>query len=329
MIRAGLVGLGWWGSSLLRMLEGSDAMRFVAATDLDPARRAVAEERGATFLDSFEDVLAHPDVEAVVLCTPHHAHADQVVAAAQAGRHVFCEKPLCLTRDDAARAIAACREAGVVLGVGHERRFEPPIVELMARVQRGELGTILQVEGNFSQDKFLALPPGNWRISGTDTLGPMTATGIHILDLSTALLGRASTVLASCRQLATTFENGDSLALMVSFESGAVALISAVLSTPFDGRFAVYGSAGWAEIRDRSHPENSEGWVATYVVRDRAREVIDYAGAPSARLNLEAFARAASGGAAYPITTGQMLETVAAFEAVSRSARARTIEPVH
>jgi predicted dehydrogenase len=321
MLKAGLVGLGWWGGSLLRMLAGSDALRFVVATDVDPARAAVAEAAGARFATSFEAILADPEVEAVVLCTPHPLHAAQVVAAAEQGKHVFCEKPLCLTRADAERAIAACAAAGVVLGVGHERRFEPPIVDLAARIAAGELGTILQIEGNFSQDKFLALPPDNWRIRGAGSVGPMTATGIHILDLSTALLGPARRVLASLRRLATEFENGDTLAVTVDFHSGACALISAILTTPFDGRFAVYGSRGWAEVRDRSHPENSEGWVATYALRDRPRAVIDYPAAPAARLNLEAFARAASGGPAYPIATEQMLDTVAALEAVFRSAQ--------
>jgi len=328
MFNAGLVGLGWWGASLLRMVQGSDIFRFVAATDVDAARRPVAEEREVGFVENFESLLANPDIDGVVLCTPHDAHAEQIVAAARAGKHVFCEKPLCLTRADAVRAIQACESVGVVLGVGHERRFEPAIVDLMARVARGELGTVLQVEGNFSQDKFLALPPGNWRISGKDTVGPMTATGIHLLDLSTALLGPASQALASVRQLATSFENGDSLAVMLNFSSGAVALISAILTTPFDGRFAVYGSKGWAEIRDKSHPENSEGWVATYALRDQPREVIDYPGAPAARANLEAFARAAKGQARYPISTQQMLLTVEALEAVFRSAKSGAIEAI-
>jgi predicted dehydrogenase len=170
------------------------------------------------------------------------------------------------------------------------------------------------------------LPAKNWRIRGKDSVGPMTATGVHVLDLSTALLGRASSVLAAVRRLATSFENGDSLALMISFETGVVALVSAVLTTPFDGRFAVYGSKGWVEIRDKSHPENPEGWVATYVLRDRPREVIDYPGAPSARVNLEAFARAARGVAPYPIATDQMLLTVEALEAVFKSAKSGAIE---
>ena len=328
MVKAGICGLGWWGDSLLRMLDGSPDLAFVAATDIDPKCRRVAESRGVAFLDSFEAVVAHPDVELVVLCTPHEGHASQIEAAAKARKHVFCEKPLCLTRRDADRTVAACRAAGVQLGVGHERRFEPPIVDLMARIASGELGTIVQVEGNFSQDKFLGLAPDNWRISGQSPVGPITATGIHILDLSTALLGRATSVQAVNRSLATHFQNGDSLAMLVQFETGAVALISAILTTPFDGRFAVYGSEGWAEVRDKSHPEDSQGWSVTYALRGRKREVIDYPGVPSVRLNLEAFARSTLGEAAYPITTGQMMMTVEALEAVFKSAASGAPEPV-
>lgn len=328
MLKVGLVGLGWWGGALLRLMHNSSEMTFVAATDIDVGRTGVAEAVGVRFLPSFEAILDDPEVEAVVLCTPHPLHAEQIIAAAGRGKHVFCEKPLCLTRKDAEAAVAACAMAGRVLGVGHERQFEPPITDLMARIAAGELGKVVQIEGNFNQDKFLALPKDNWRIRGSGSVGPMTATGIHVLDLAVAVLGPAARVLASVRQLATDFENGDTLGLMVNFENGANALISAVLTTPFDGRFAVYGSEGWAEIRDKGHPENSEGWVATYVRRGREREVVEYPGAHSARFNLEAFARAAGGGEAYPIRTEQMIETVAALEAVFASAQADAIVAV-
>lgn len=328
MLKAGLIGMGWWGTTLLTLMQGNAFLRFVAATDLDPSRRALADTHGLTFASDFEAVLRMPEVEAVVICTPHALHPEQIRRAAAAGKHVFCEKPLCLTLRDADMAVQACADAGVVLGVGHERRFEPPIVELARRIRAGDLGRPLQIEGNFSQDKFLDLPADNWRIRGPGSVGPLTATGIHILDLAISLLGPASTVHARLDSLATDFENGDTLAIMAGFEGGATAMISAILATPFDGRFAVYGSEGWAEIRDRSHPENSQGWVATYALRGREREVIDYPGEPAARLNLEAFARAAKGGTPYPVPQAQMIQTVAAVEAVMRSGRSGEITRV-
>ena len=324
-----MIGLGWWGRTVVGTMRGSGAMRITAAFDPASAAAAVAAEAGLRLASSFDAILADPDIGAVVLCTPHTLHAAQIVAAAGAGKHVFCEKPLCLTRADAAAAIAACRQAGVVLGVGHERRFEPPVLELRRMLDAGELGTPLQVEANFSQDKFLALPADNWRLSQAEApAGPMTATGIHLLDLAVSLLGPAERVLAQVRQLGSSLANGDTLALAVQFRTGASALISAILATPFDGRFAIYGSKGWAEVRDKAHPESPEGWTLTKVIRGGGRSATEFPPAAAVRANLEAFAAAAAGGPAYPVPPQQMLDTVAAFEAVVRSSRSGGIEPV-
>ena len=328
-MNAAILGLGWWGRTVVGTLRDSGALRITTGFDPAPAAAALAAEAGLRLAPSFDAILADPGIGAVILCTPHTLHAAQVVAAARAGKHVFCEKPLCLTRAEAAAAIAACREAGVVLGVGHERRFEPPVLALRRMLESGELGTPLQVEANFSQDKFLDLPADNWRLSEAEApAGPMTATGIHLLDLAVSLLGPAERVLAQVRQLGSGLANGDTLALLVQFRTGANALISAILATPFDGRFAVYGSKGWAEVRDKAHPERSEGWTLTKAIRGEGRSTTEFPPAPAVRANLEAFAAAASGGPPYPMPAEQMLNTVAAFEAVVRSSRSGGIELV-
>ena len=149
-----MIGLGWWGRTIVRTLEGSGRVQVIAGVDPAPG----AAEAGVRLLPSLEAALAEEGVQAVILCTPHSQHAAQVVQAAAAGKHVFCEKPLCLTLADAERAVAACRDAGVVLGVGHERRFEPPVLELRRLLAEGALGVPLQIEANFSQDKFLGWP---------------------------------------------------------------------------------------------------------------------------------------------------------------------------
>ena len=327
-MNAAILGLGWWGRTIVGVMQDSPSMRITTAADPAPGAPAIAAKAGLR-LATFDAILADPQIRVVILCTPHTLHAAQIVQAARAGKHVFCEKPLCLTRADAAAAIAACEQAGVVLGVGHERRFEPPIQALRHLVEAGELGTPLQIEANFSQDKFLALPSDNWRLSSAEApAGPMTATGIHLLDLAVSFLGPAERVLVSVRQLGSGLVNGDTLGALISFRSGANALLSAILATPFDGRFAVYGSQGWAEVRDKAHPESSEGWTLTTVIRGKERSVVDYPPAPAVRNNLEAFAGAVSGGPAYPVPPEQMLGTIAAFEAVVRSARSGGIETV-
>jgi len=289
----------------------------------------VARRETIAFATEFRAAIEDPAIDAVILCTPHSFHAAQIFEAAAAKKHVFCEKPLALTRRDAERAVAACRASGVVLGIGHERRFEPPILELRRLVASGELGTLLQIEANFSQDKFLTLPADNWRLSSREApAGPMTATGIHLLDLAVSFLGPADRVFASVRQLGSKLVNGDTLAALVSFKSGGHALISAILATPFVGRFAIYGSKGWAEVRDVSHPENSEGWSLTRCVSGGRPASVDYPAASAVRANLEAFAAAAQGGAPYPVPAEQMIANIAAFEAIVRSAQSGAVEAV-
>jgi predicted dehydrogenase len=186
--------------------------------------------------------------------------------------------------------------------------------------ESGALGTLLQIEANFSQDKFLALPPGNWRISSKEApAGPMTATGIHLLDLCVSLLGPAKRVLALCKTLGSQIENGDTLATLIEFRSGAHAMISAILATPFDGRFAVYGSKGWAEVRDKTHPESPQGWQLTTDLRGEGRTMREFAPESAVRANLEAFADAVAGRKPYPIAQNEMIENIAALEAVFAS----------
>ena len=324
-----VVGLGWWGRVLVPLLRSSAKFRVVMGVDPQAEAARFFSESNLVVGKQFREALEHPEVQAVVLCTPHSQHAGQIVAAAAAKKHVFCEKPLSLSRADALRAIQACNDSGVKLAVGHEKRFEPPVLEIFRAAAAGELGTLLQVEANFSQDKFLALPADNWRLSAKEApAGPMTATGIHLLDLSVGLMGPAARVFASVQQLGSPLANGDTLGVLVNFERGGNALLSAMLATPFDGRFAVYGSTGWMEVRDKAHPEAPEGWVLTKALRGKAKEIESYEPAQAVLANLEAFADAALGGAPYPVPQEQMIANVSALEAVVQSTRTGKVETV-
>ena len=332
-LRVAVIGYGWWGKTIVATLQSSPLLKVEMVIEQEEVPRLAAQALGATqdftVSSMFEDAIANPNVEAIVLCTPHKLHAAQIAAAAKAGKHVFCEKPLCLSFADAVQAVAACKAANVQLGIGHERRFEPAIIELRRRIANGDLGTILQIEGNFSQDKFFALPPDNWRLSKElAPCGPLSATGIHLVDLAIAILGPADNVLARLNTLASNFANGDTLAVMLSFKSGATALISAILATPFDGRFTVYGSKGWIEVRDRTHPENPTGWDISTVLSGKEKQTHYEAPHTIVRANLEAFANGVRGISPYPVTTAEMLANVAALESIMKSAESGQIEQI-
>lgn len=323
MLNVAVVGMGWWGKTVTTLMSKSSKLNVVKGMKRNPATEAeFAREHGFEIIADYDAVLRDPAVQGVVLCTPHSTHTGQIIAAAEAGKHVFCEKPLTMTRADAERAVAAVNKAGVVLAVGHERRFEPPILDLMRTIQSGELGTPLQVEANFSQDKFLTLASDNWRLTADEApAGPLTATGIHILDLSVGVFGAAESVLCSVKQLGSHLVNGDTLAALVSFRNGGHALLTAILATPFDGRFTVYCNKGWIEVRDKAHPSTPMGWTLTKVVSGDKRTVVEYPPASSVLANLEAFADAVEGRAPYLVPQEQMIANIAALEAIIESAK--------
>src|SRR3954469_21850018 len=143
-MRAAIVGLGWWGQTLVNSAH-KKGVDFVVGTSR--TKNAKAQEfcagKGIKIVEDYEAVLADPNVDGVVLATPHSQHGDQVRKAAAAGKHVFCEKPFTLVASDAASAISAMQKAGKVLAIGFNRRFHPNMAELRARVQDGRMGEII------------------------------------------------------------------------------------------------------------------------------------------------------------------------------------------
>ena len=142
MLNAAVLGLGSWARTLVESVQGKSAkIRFTRAVTRTPSKAEdFARKHGFPVDDDFTKLLADQTVDAVVIATPHSQHLDQVRAAAKSGKHVFAEKPLTLGRKDAAAVVAACRRAGVVLAVGHNRRFLPLVAELKRMVDGGALG---------------------------------------------------------------------------------------------------------------------------------------------------------------------------------------------
>ncbi|WP_157017247.1 Gfo/Idh/MocA family protein [Mesorhizobium xinjiangense] len=330
-VKVALVGLGWWGQKMLSVLEAApEEIAVVRAVEpnLD-AVRELCKGKGIPLSTDYTDALADPEVEAIVLATPHSMHTSQIAEAVAAGKHIFCEKPLALTAEEAARSVALCAVAGLVLGMGHERRWEPPVAEMLAMADAGELGRIHQIEANFSHNKFVNLDKDNWRVKSTEApAGGMTATGIHLLDLSVRLLGPAESVLCICEQLSSDLPQGDTVAAYIKFAGGGTSYVSASLANPFMSRFTVYGSKGWIDIRDKAHVEAPDGWVVTSALTGGPIKSVEIGKSEPVKDNLVSFARAVRGTEAYPITADHLVNNIALLEAVFRSALSGEIEKV-
>jgi predicted dehydrogenase len=313
MVDAALVGLGWWGRNILKAVQGkSGRMRFVHAVskETDEAR-PLAEQHGFTLSASLETALEDPRVQAVVLATPHSLHADQIVRTASAAKPVFCEKPLALTRADAARAVAACAKAGVPIGVGQNKRFWPSMEALRAVLAAGTLGRVLHIEGHYSNENS-GLHFSDWRALPSETPGAgMTGTGIHILDAFVNACGPVAEVQAQFIATKPSPDPRDTVAVLFRFANGVSGTLGAVRASPFYWRVHVFGDEGSVEALGETQ----------LVVRTRGgrTETRELPPRDSLLAEFEAFADAVEGRAPYPITPSEMVDTIGAFEAITRS----------
>ena len=321
-VKVAMIGLGWWGKKMTAVLKkASSDIEIVCAAEPNPAGAEFADANGFAHYTNFKDALKHPGVEAVILATPHSLHAEQIKASVAAKKHIFCEKPLALTKKGAEFAVNACKKKKLVLGMGHERRWEPAVAKMLAMARAGELGRIQQVEGNFSHDKFTTLDKSNWRLNKKEApVGGMTATGIHLTDLAAALLGEAKDLRVSCEKLSSKIPQGDTMSVHIRFKKGGTAYVSASLAMPFISRFAVFGSKGWIEIRDKAHVESPDGWVVTSAMAGGQINVEVLPPAEPVKDNLVAFARAIRKQAVYPITGKDLVSNIAILEAIIKSA---------
>jgi predicted dehydrogenase len=200
---------------------------------------------------------------------------------------------------------------------------------MLTKADAGEFGRIHQIEANFSHDKFLSLDRNNWRLKADQApAGGMTATGIHLLDLSVRLLGPAESVLCICEQLSSDLPQGDTVAAYVKFRGGGTSYVSASLANPFMSRFTIYGAKGWIDIRDKAHVEAPAGWIVTSAMVGGPIATVEIPPAEPVKDNLVSFARAVRGAETYPITAAQLVDNIALLEAVFASSLSRKIEAV-
>jgi predicted dehydrogenase len=322
MLNAAIVGLGWWGRTIIGRMQNSQKLKIVRAVDVAAERHAdFISGHGIELSSRYEDALADPGVDCVILCTPNSLHTAQVAEAAKAGKHVFCEKPLALTRAEAEQSVAVCREADVLLGIGHERRFESGMQEIRRLVRSGELGTIIHAEANFSHDKLVGVPQDDWRRSAAESpAAGMTAMGIHLSDAYVSLFGPAVDVYASTGNRVLQSQNGDVVSALIRFESGVTAYLNAVLVTPLYLRFTVFGSKAWAELRNDTHPDTPGPSTLVVQVTGEEPRVTRFEWNDTVRSNLELFADAVEGRAEYPFTDAEKIGNIAVLEAIARSA---------
>ena len=314
MINTAIVGLGWWGKTLVKAAADFGApLRFVRGVTLEPdAVRDFAGEHKIALSTSIDDVLGDKSIQAVVLATPHTKHRAQVEAIAATGKHIYCEKPFALSKADARAALDACERAGIVIAVGHHFRLMPSMRVLAELKEAGAFGTIMHAEGNYSHDWLADYPADSWRLRAEESrAGGMTGMGIHVLDCFRDMVGPMKRISALSKARALKLATGDTTSALIEFENGATGTLATTMKTPFAWRIAIFGEHCWAESMSETRA----------IVRRAGKEpeVIDRPADNHLGRNLDYFAKAVLGQGAFPIPPAGILQTASALEAVFKS----------
>jgi predicted dehydrogenase len=313
-LRAASVGLGWWGGTLATKARaaGIDLVACYART-LE-TREEFAERHDTRAAGSWDEVLSDPEIEALLLATPHSTHADLAVEAASAGKHVFVDKPFTLTVAEAKRPISAAESAGVVLQVGHNRRRQPANRRLKEMVDSGQLGMIHYAEANLSHPKGLN-PRSGWRGTPEESpAGGMTGLGVHMADNLNYLLGKPARVAAFSKKLIAAGNLDDVTTATIEYENGPLAFLGTSMVIPDLARTAVWGTEGAA------WNENDGELFFVQEVGSKERVGQDIETLDTVEDELEEFARNVRNGS-QPETGGhEGLEATAILEGIVESA---------
>ena len=331
MIRAAIVGLGRWGKSLVNAVTGAaesaapSNLRFVLGATRTHARaEAFCREKAITLVDSYDEILRDPDIDAVVLATPHSQHEAQALAAIAARKHVFVEKPLTLDLASACAVAEAAERAALVLAVGFTRRFHPSVGELRARVADGRFGKVIALVAQHTTSTAQCIAPGNWRESPEEAPGgAFTAVGVHALDHMIEFAGRVRDVRAvTARNYPGASD--DTTTVMLRFASGATGSIFCSVATATNFSFSAYGTKALAEITraDLSHFRFTPGSTAapSGLVIAPPDQVLEYSGFDMLHAQMSAFAHAIREGNSYPVPIADVLHGMAVFDAIVESA---------
>jgi predicted dehydrogenase len=313
-LRVGSIGLGWWGGNLAEKAEVAGMKLVSCYSPSEGTRREFAERHSCRPAGSLGDLLTDPEVEAVLISTPHSTHPDQVVEATGAGKHVILDKPFTHTDADTKRALAAAASANVILQVGHNRRRQPANRRLRTMVENGELGVIHYAEANLSYPKGLT-PRTGWRGEPSESpAGGMTGLGVHMADNLNYLLGTAARVAAFSRRIIGVSKLDDATTATIEYHDGPLAFLGTSMVIPDIARTAVWGTEG-AACNDKdgerflTQEVGSKDWVEHDI------DTLD-----TVRDELEEFAANISNGETPETSGAEGLEATVILEGIVESA---------
>jgi len=320
MLRMAIVGTGWWGMELGKAAKSMpDVAEIAGCFSLSEAEcEKFRDTLGGQIYADFDAVLSDSSVDAVFLATPHSLHWEQIIAVADAGKHVFVEKPMTLTVATASAAIRACEKNSVALGIGHNRRYSPVARKMKSMIDGGECGQIIHAEGNYSGNSAFDYPVDYWRAQRSELPGgSLTPMALHIVDTMTWLLGPVARLSAIVKRQALPIDLDDTTAVLFELNSGVTASLGTLFAVPMSSYLRIYGTKANLEARN-----NYSELTITTAGADQPETRMVFTVDDTLQSEIRAFADACAGKAEFPIRPVEALRNVAVVEAIKASGEA-------
>lgn len=228
-LRVACIGMGWWSDVLADAIQRSSKLKIVACfTRSEQKRAAFATKYGCQPAASYEAILKDAGVEAIINTTPNDVHLETTRQAAAAGKHVFLDKPIANSVSDGRKITEACRQAGVVLALGYQRRRESHFRWVKQQIDAGVFGRLVNAEANISRDRLGQFDLTSWRYTAAGMPGGvMLQIGIHYVDVLTFLIGPVKAVHGQSVRLVLPGDNPDVASLVLEHENGALSTLNA------------------------------------------------------------------------------------------------------
>src|SRR6202140_2830163 len=228
-LRVACIGMGWWSDVLADAIKRSGKLKIMSCFSRSEEKRTTfAVKYGCRASPSYEAVLADADVEAIINTTPNDVHLETTRMAAEAGKHVFLDKPIANTVSDGRKITDRCLKAGVVLALGYQCRRETHFRWIKQQIDAGVFGKMVNAEANISRDRLGQFDLSSWRYTAAGMPGGvMLQIGIHYADVLYYLLGPIIAVSGQFVRLVLPGDNPDVASLIFEHEDGALSTLNA------------------------------------------------------------------------------------------------------